>query len=253
MASDTLLGDSPTGIPVVDLDQVTFRYGRQQVLNGMSLRVSVGEVFGILGASGSGKTTLIRLLVGLLKPRSGRVQVLGQAPSPRLAHRIGYMPQLNALYLELSVQENVDFFARMQGMTGSSRRRTAVEEVISLAGLWEQRKDTILRVSGGMRQRVSLAIALVHKPDLLLLDEPTVGLDPELRASSWDHFHNLAAAGATLIISSHVMDDAAHCHRLGFLRDGGMIAEGTPAELRAATGRADATLEDAFLYLVRNR
>jgi ABC-2 type transport system ATP-binding protein len=251
MVSDTLLGRPPTDTPVVDLDQVAFRYGHRDVLNGVSLKVPAGEVFGILGASGSGKTTLIRLLVGLLKPQSGRVRVLGEAPSPRLAHRIGYMPQLNALYLELSVQENVGFFARMQGLVGSSQRRAAVEEVISLVGLWEQRKDTILRVSGGMRQRVSLAIALVHKPDLLLLDEPTVGLDPELRASFWDHFHNLAAAGATLIISSHVMDDAAHCHRLGFLRDGGMIAEGTPATLRAATGRADATLEDAFLYFVR--
>jgi ABC-2 type transport system ATP-binding protein len=237
--------------PVVDLDQVAFRYGRRDVLNGVSLKVPAGEVFGILGASGSGKTTLIRLLVGLLKPQSGRVRVLGEAPSPRLAHRIGYMPQLNALYLELSVQENVGFFARMQGLIGSSQRRAAVEEVIGLVGLWEQRKDTILRVSGGMRQRVSLAIALVHKPDLLLLDEPTVGLDPELRASFWEHFHNLAAAGATLIVSSHVMDDAAHCHRLGFLRDGGMIAEGTPATLRAATGQANATLEDAFLYFVR--
>jgi ABC-2 type transport system ATP-binding protein len=161
------------------------------------------------------------------------------------------MPQLNALYLELAVQENVDFFARMQGLTGSSRRRAAVEEVISLVGLWEQRKDTILRVSGGMRQRVSLAIALVHKPDLLLLDEPTVGLDPELRASFWEHFRELAAAVTTLIISSHVMDDAAHCHRLGFLRDGRVIAEGSPGTLRAATGRSDATLEDAFLYFVR--
>ena len=253
MVSDTLPGGPPKDTPVVDLDQVAFRYGRQQVLNGMSLRVPAGEVFGILGASGSGKTTVIRLLVGLLKPRSGKVRVLGEAPSPRLAHRIGYMPQLNALYLELSVQENVDFFARMQGLTGSSRRRAAVEEVIGLVGLWEQRKDTILRLSGGMRQRVSLAIALVHKPDLLLLDEPTVGLDPELRASFWDHFHKLAAAGTTLIISSHVMDDAAHCHRLGFLRDGRVIAEGSPATLRAATGRADATLEDAFLYFVRKR
>lgn len=253
MVSDILPEGPPKDIPVVDLDQVAFRYGRQQVLNGMSLRVPAGEVFGILGASGSGKTTLIRLLVGLLKPRSGKVQVLGQAPSPRLAHRIGYMPQLNALYLELSVQENVDFFARMQGLTGSARRRAAVEEVIGLVGLWEQRKDTILRVSGGMRQRVSLAIALVHNPALLLLDEPTVGLDPELRTSFWDHFHHLAAAGTTLIISSHVMDDAAHCHRLGFLRDGRVIAEGSPGTLRSATGRADATLEDAFLYFARKR
>jgi len=236
----------------VDLQQVVFSYGNHTVLNGLSLQVSLGAVFGILGASGSGKTTVIRLLVGLLKPRSGKILLLGETPSPKLAHRFGYMPQLNALYLELTLQQNVDFFARMYGLANSARRREAVERIINLVGLWDRRGEPILRLSGGMRQRVSLAIALVHNPPLLLLDEPTVGLDPELRATLWEQFQGMATDGATLIVSSHVMDDAAHCHRLGFLRDGRMIAEGSPADLRAAAGKADATLEDAFLYFIRN-
>jgi ABC-2 type transport system ATP-binding protein len=128
-----------------------------------------------------------------------------------------------------------------------------VESAIRLVGLWDRRKDPVARLSGGMRQRVSLAIALVHSPTLLVLDEPTVGLDPELRASFWGHFRELARRGTTLIISSHTMDDAAHCDRLGFIQEGRVIAEGSPTELRAATGKAEATLEDAFLHFVRGR
>ncbi|MBI4282429.1 MAG: ABC transporter ATP-binding protein [Chloroflexi bacterium] len=239
--------------PVVDAQRVVFSYGNRKVLDDLSLQIQAGSIFGILGANGSGKTTLIRLLVGLLKPRSGRILVLGEPPSPRLAHRIGYMPQLNALYLELSIQQNVDFFARMYGLSSPAQRRESVEAIINLVGLWDRCKDPILRLSGGMRQRVSLAIALVHSPPLLLLDEPTVGLDPELRATFWDRFREMAAAGTTLVISSHTMDDAAHCDRLSFIQDGRVIAEGSPSELRSATGRDDATLEDAFLYFVRSR
>ncbi|MFH1560057.1 MAG: ABC transporter ATP-binding protein [Chloroflexota bacterium] len=240
-------------MPVISAQQVAFSYGDRRVLDDLSLQIQPGAIFGILGANGAGKTTLIRLLVGLLKPRSGSILVFGEPPSPNLAHRIGYMPQLNALYLELSIQQNMNFFARMYGLSNSAQRREAVEAGINLVGLWDRRKDPILRLSGGMRQRVSLAIALVHSPPLLLLDEPTVGLDPELRATFWDHFREMSAAGTTLVISSHTMDDAAHCDRLSFIQDGRVVAEGSPSELRAATGRADATLEDAFLYFVRGR
>ncbi|MBI4329442.1 MAG: ABC transporter ATP-binding protein [Chloroflexi bacterium] len=228
-----------------------FRYGRLRVLDDLSLQVPGGTSFGLLGPNGSGKTTLIRLLVGRLKPHSGSVVVLGEPPSPRLCQQIGYMPQLSALYLELSVQENVSFFARMYGMASGGERREAAQEALNLVGLWERRGDPVLRLSGGMRQRVSLACALVHRPRLLLLDEPTVGLDPELRAAFWGHFNAELARGVTLVISSHTMDDAAHCQRLAFLRDGRIIAEGSPEALRAATGRANATLEDALLHFVR--
>lgn len=245
-----VMSDTGGGTPVIDAQSVDFSYGRRQVLSGLSLQVARGEVFGILGANGAGKTTFIRMLVGLLRPRSGRLHVLGERPSSRQASRVGYMPQLSALYQELTVEHNVSFFARMYGMSDRPARSEAVEAALNLVGLWERRKDAVLDLSGGMRQRLSLAIALVHGPSLLLLDEPTVGLDPELRASFWEHFRGMAAGGTTLVISSHTMDDAAHCDRLGFLQEGRVVAQGSPAELRASAG-ADATLEDAFLYYVR--
>ena len=239
--------------PAVSVDGLIFSYAAMRVLDEVALEVPTGEIFGLLGANGAGKTTLIRLLVGLLKPESGSVKVLGQTPSATRSTSVGYMPQLNALYEELSVEENVGFFARMYGMSDRSARREAVESALRLVGLFDRRSDLILRLSGGMRQRVSLAIALVHSPSVLLLDEPTVGLDPELRAVFWEHFREMSGGGTTLVISSHTMDDAAHCDRLAFLRGGRFVGDGSPEELRAATGRADASLEDAFLHFVRGR
>ena len=236
---------------VIGLSDVEFSYGRRAVLNELSLSVSKGTIFGLLGSNGAGKTTLIRLLVGLGKPQSGTVTVLGQSLSPQLSQQIGYMPQLNALYSELSVQENLDFFARMYGLNSRAERREAVESGLSVVGLLERRGDPVLWLSGGMRQRLSLACALVHSPEVLLLDEPTVGLDPELRASFWEHFQSLSEAGTTIMISSHTMDDAAHCHRLAFLHGGRTIAQDTPEGLCAATGVPNASLDDAFLFFVR--
>ena len=236
---------------VIQVEEVFFKYGDRTVLDGISLRLSRGEIFGILGANGAGKTTLIRLLLGLLKPQSGSIFVLGERPSPALTHRIGYMPQSSALYLELPVLDNVGFFARMFGLDDRAERGAAVKAALDVVALWDRRKDPLTRLSGGMRQRVSLAVALVHKPPLLILDEPTVGLDPELRASFWEHFRTLVTDGTTLLLSSHTMDDAAHCDHLGFIQDGHIIAEGSPAELRAATGKADTSLEEAFLHFVR--
>jgi len=212
--------------------------------------VPSGISFGLLGPNGAGKTTLIRLLVGLLKPKSGSVRILGQTPSRKTAPLIGYMPQLHSLYTELSVIQNVNFFARVYQMNDKRQRNERVEEVIRLVDLWQRRKDSVLKLSGGMRQRVSLACAIVHNPPLLFLDEPTVGLDPELRVTFWEHFATLTKQGITLIVSSHTMDDAAHCDRLAFMRDGKLIAHGTPNELREATGKPDATLEDAFLHFI---
>ncbi|MDP6510118.1 MAG: ABC transporter ATP-binding protein [Dehalococcoidia bacterium] len=235
--------------PAVEVRGVDFSYGGLRALDGLSLTVPRGVSFGLLGPNGAGKTTLIRMLVGLLRPWRGTVRILGEPSSPRTAASIGYMPQLPALYAELSVFHNVDFFARMYSL--GNERPQRVEEVLRLVGLWERRRDSVLHLSGGMRQRLSLACALVHQPPLLLLDEPTVGLDPELRATFWEHFRGLTSAGTAIIISSHTMDDAAHCGELAFLRVGRVIAQGTPAQLRAATGREGATLEDAFLYFVR--
>lgn len=233
----------------VEIDKVTFRYGAIKVLDELSLKVPRGISFGLLGPNGAGKTTLIRLIAGLLKPESGQVRVLGQKLSQKEARLVGYMPQLHSLYAELSAKQNVEFFARIYNLSGAERARR-VEEVLRLVDMWPRRNDAVHKLSGGMKQRVSLACAIVHQPPLLLLDEPTVGLDPELRVTFWEHFTTLTRQGVTIIISSHSMDDAAHCERLAFMREGKIIAQGTPAELCQATGRANATLEDAFLYCI---
>ena len=234
----------------VDINEVTFRYGNIRALDGLSLAVPTGISFGLLGPNGAGKTTLIRLLVGLLKPKRGSVRVLGEVPSRHMASRVGYMPQLHSLYTELSVRQNVEFFAKINGLTDRAERAQRVEDTIRLVDLWSRRNDSVTKLSGGMRQRVSLACAIVHNPPLLLLDEPTVGLDPELRVTFWEHFADLNEQGVTIIVSSHTMDDAAHCDRLAFMRAGRVIAQGSPDELRGDTGQA--TLEEAFLYYVRS-
>jgi len=238
--------------PAVEVNKLSFAYGRQKVLDELSLEVPGGISFGLLGPNGAGKTTLIRLLVGLLRARAGTILTLGRKPSPKIAHLIGYMPQLPSLYAELSVIQNVEFFARIYRLRDRKQRAQRVEAVIRLVDLWEHRNKSVTNLSGGMKQRASLACAIVHNPPLLFLDEPTVGLDPELRVTFWKYFSALTRQGATLVISSHTMDDAAHCDRLAFMRDGRVIALGSPDELRQATGQEEATLEDAFLYFIKH-
>jgi ABC-2 type transport system ATP-binding protein len=235
---------------VITIDKLAFNYGKLRVINDISLEIPPGTSFGLLGPNGSGKTTLIRLMVGLLKPTGGSVRCLGRAPVAS-ARLIGYMPQLPALYTELSVAQNIDFFGRIYGLRDKKQRTQRVDEVVKLVDLWPKRDVQVMKLSGGMKQRVSLACAIVHSPPLIFLDEPTVGLDPELRVHFWEYFNNLTQGGATLIVSSHTMDDAAHCRKLVFLREGRIIALGAPSELRAAVGTAEATLEDAFLYFIR--
>jgi ABC-2 type transport system ATP-binding protein len=243
---------TPNNNPVaVEVNDLSCAYGRLKVLDRMSLRIPGGISFGLLGPNGAGKTTLIRIMVGLLRRQAGTVKLLGKEPSGKTSHLIGYMPQLQSLYSELSVFQNVDFFARIYLPNLSTERQRRVEDALKLVNLWERRDDAVFRLSGGMKQRTSLACAIVHEPPLLFLDEPTVGLDPELRANFWAHFTDLTKKGVTIIISSHTMDDAAHCNQLAFIRDGHIVAQGTPDELKTATGQAQATLEDAFLYYIR--
>jgi ABC-2 type transport system ATP-binding protein len=233
------------------IDNLNFKYGKLTVIDNLSLQILSGISFGLLGPNGSGKTTLIRLMVGLLKPLSGNISCLGKPPGTANAKNIGYMPQLPSLYTELTVEQNIDFFARIYGMRDRKQRQLRIAEVIKLVDLWSKRKVSINQLSGGMRQRVSLGCAIVHQPPLIFLDEPTVGLDPELRSHFWQYFADLTHNGSTIIISSHTMDDASHCQKLAFLREGKVIAQGSPTELRAATGVTEATLEDAFLYFIR--
>ncbi|MHB8104036.1 MAG: ABC transporter ATP-binding protein [Dehalococcoidales bacterium] len=235
----------------IAVNNLAFKYGSLKVIDDMTMSIQSGTSYGLLGPNGAGKTTLIRLMVGLLKPAGGSVLCLGQTPTRMIAKDIGYMPQLPALYSELSVAQNIEFFARIYGLKNRKVRLDRVNDTIEVVDLWAKRHTQIINLSGGMKQRVSLACAIVHQPPLIFLDEPTVGLDPELRVHFWEYFEDLTKAGHTLIISSHTMDDAAHCQRLAFLRLGKVVAQGTPAELRAATGNKNASLEDAFLYFIR--
>jgi ABC-2 type transport system ATP-binding protein len=228
----------------IDVDELRVVRGGTVALDGISLEVAAGRVTGLLGPSGSGKSTLIRAIVGVQLVASGRVLVLGEpAGSPSLRPRVGYMTQAPSVYADLSVLENLRYFARISGV---DRRR--VDEVMDVVDLGDLAGRVVGRLSGGQRARVSLASALLNDPEVLVLDEPTVGLDPVLRRDLWDTFHALAGRGRTLLVSSHVMDEADRCHDLLLLRDGRLLAAGTPQELRERT-RAD-TLESVFLRLI---
>jgi ABC-2 type transport system ATP-binding protein len=226
----------------VDVENVVKSFGTLKALDNVTLRVRQGEIYGLLGPNGAGKTTLIRSIVGLVAPESGTVTVLGQLmPDLDILGRVGYMTQAAALYPDLSVEENLRFFAAISGADSN------VDEALKLVELDQRRKSVVATLSGGLRQRCSLACALVHRPRLLLLDEPTVGVDPHLRVQFWDHFRDMAAAGTTIVVSSHVMDEAERCQRLGLMRFGKLLGEGSPNELRAAAGTNN--LEEAFLKL----
>ncbi len=217
-------------------------FGAIRAVAELDLRVQAGEIYGLLGPNGSGKTTLMRLLVGLAKADSGEARVLGRRmPDRALLAEVGYMTQAEALYSDLTARENVLFFAALSGVRTASWIGAALE----LVELQARANDLVGSLSGGLRRRVSLACALVHRPRLLILDEPTVGVDPQLRVAFWEHFRRLADGGTTLVISSHVMDEAGRCDRLGFMREGRLIAEGSPDELRQRSGMTD--LEQAFL------
>jgi ABC-2 type transport system ATP-binding protein len=219
--------------------------GRRRVLHGISFAVPTGEVTGLLGPSGSGKTTLMRAIVGVQKVHSGDVIVLGEpAGSAALRERVGYVTQSPSVYADLTVRENVRYFASLYGL--SSREADAA---LADVGLIDAAGQLVRDLSGGQQGRASLACALVGAPEVLVLDEPTVGLDPVLRVELWERFHALANAGTTLLVSSHVMDEAGRCDRLLLLREGVLLADSTPARLRADSGTED--LEEAFLRLVR--
>jgi ABC-2 type transport system ATP-binding protein len=236
-----------TGEPAIRVERLRVVRGGATVLPELSCEVAAGSVTGLLGPSGSGKSTLIRAIVGVQRIAGGRVEVLGlPAGSAPLRARVGYMTQAPSVYGDLSVRENLAFFARVLG-----RPPAAVERALADVSLAEPRDRVVNRLSGGERARVSLAAALLGSPDVLALDEPTVGLDPVLRRDLWELFHRLAERGATLLVSSHVMDEADRCDAILLLREGSLLAQATPAELRARTGVDD--LDGAFLRLVEQR
>jgi ABC-2 type transport system ATP-binding protein len=231
----------------VTVNHLVVDRGQRRVLDDLSFQIPPGQVTGLLGPSGSGKSTLLRALVGVQLVRSGEVTVLGRpAGSASLRSRVGYVTQSPSVYADLTVRENARFFAALYGV-GAAAADRAVADV----GLAEAARQLVRDLSGGQMGRVSLACALLSRPEVLVLDEPTVGLDPVLRVELWEQFHALAAGGTTLLVSSHVMDEAGRCHRLLLLREGRLLSDSTPAELRTRTGTDD--LEEAFLRVVHEQ
>ena len=234
------------GEAMVVISQLVKQFARLRAVDHLSLTINKGETFGLIGPNGSGKTTLIRMLVGLMRPTSGSVTIMGERmPSAKVPQSLGYMTQLSALYLDLTAKENMQFFCNIYGLRGKEQNRRIAEmlEMVDLAG---RANDVVGTFSGGMRQRLSLACALVHAPRLALLDEPTVGVDPELRRLFWNYFARLNNEGVTLIVSTHHLDEASRCTRLGLMRFGALLAHDTPQELLRQSGKDN--MEDAFLY-----
>jgi len=237
----------PVQVPAVAVSDLSARRGAQRVLDGLSLTIPAGLVVGLIGPSGSGKTTLMRAIVGVQVVHGGSVRVFGEpAGSASLRHRVGYVTQDASVYDDLTVRQNLDYFRAVLGAG-----RADVSRVIEETDLGPASGQLVGTLSGGQRSRVSLAVALLGSPELLVLDEPTVGLDPVLRRDLWALFHRLSAAGTSLLVSSHVMDEAARCDRLLLMRAGEVLADDTPAGLLAATGSTD--IEAAFLSLIEER
>jgi ABC-2 type transport system ATP-binding protein len=232
--------EAPT--PAIRALDLVKAFGTVRAVDGISFALAPGRIYGLLGPNGSGKTTLIRLLTGLARATSGQAEVLGvRMPSRQIMARIGYMTQSDGIYPTLRVIDNARFFAATYGV----RDGDAVMEALRTVQLEDRAQATAMDLSGGQRRRLSLACALVHKPSVLFLDEPTVGVDPLLRVQFWQHFRALVDAGTTIVVSSHVMDEADRCDELLFVRSGSVIARGSGSELRERTGTQD--LEEAFL------
>ncbi|WP_445506323.1 ABC transporter ATP-binding protein [Niallia sp. 03190] len=231
---------------IISVDSVYKSFGKQAILNNINLKLQRGEIFGLLGPSGSGKTTLVKELVGLDTPNKGNITVLdNKMPNLKVMERIGYMAQADALYHELTAMENLDFFATLYGLKGN-KKKERIETAASLVDLSDHLHKLVSNYSGGMKRRLSISIALLNDPDLLILDEPTVGIDPVLRKNIWASFKKLKEKGTSIIVTTHVMDEAEKCDTLGMIRNGQIIASGSPKSLKE---QCDAeTMEEAFLY-----
>jgi ABC-2 type transport system ATP-binding protein len=228
----------------VNIQNVSIHIGQFKILHNITIPIQEGKITGLLGPSGAGKTTLMRAIVGRQKIHSGKISVFGlPASSASLRTEIGYVTQAPSVYPDLTVRENMRYFA---ALTGASKAR--IGQVIEDVDLGSQHEQLVGTLSGGQKSRVSLAVALLAQPQLLVLDEPTVGVDPLLRRELWNQFHRLAAEGITLIVSSHVMDEASQCDRLVLLRDGGLLAEDSLSELYKKTDSNN--VEDVFIKLI---
>jgi ABC-2 type transport system ATP-binding protein len=230
---------------VVEVRHLVQKFGKRVVLDDVSFEIRRGEILGLLGPSGSGKTTLVKTIAAVGDYAGGEVRVLGKKmPDYGTIARIGYMAQADALYHDLTGYDNLTFFAELFGVP-RGRRKARIEELLRLVQLLEHAHRPVHLYSGGMKRRLSLAVALLHEPEILILDEPTVGIDPVLRQDFWREFLRLKQQGVAILITTHVMDEAEHCDRLGLIREGKLIALGTPQQLKEETGAG--TIEEAFL------
>lgn len=231
---------------VVDVLDVSVKYDKSIILKNINMGITEGEIIGLLGPSGAGKTTLVKAIIGMKSVSKGEIKVFGETmPTLKIVRDFGYMAQSDALYDDLSGIDNVLFFGELYGIKGKVAKQRAME-VLGLVNLGADANKLVKNYSGGMKRRLSLAIALVHSPKLLILDEPTVGIDPVLRKKFWDEFYRIKDAGGTIIITTHVMDEAYKCDKLALIRNGEIIAEGSPDEIITASGTKE--IEGAFLY-----
>lgn len=230
---------------VITVQQVSKRYGKKVILSDVDMTVAEGEIYGLIGPSGAGKTTLVKLIVGMDSASQGEIEVEGERiPNLGMLQRIGYMAQSDALYPELTGEENLDFFASLFGLS-KKKRSEWIAYAADLVQLTPHLSKKVMAYSGGMKRRLSLAIALVHDPQVLVLDEPTVGIDPELRLSIWNELYRLKQEGKSILVTTHVMDEAEKCDRLAMMREGRMLTHGSPADLKSRFGIH--SLEDIFI------
>lgn len=224
---------------------LTKSYGKFVAVDGLNFKIKKGEIYGLLGPNGAGKTTTIKMLTSIINPSEGEAQVLGKKiPDGQTANKIGYMPQETGIYQSLTVDQNMKFYGRIFNLSKEKMEQRIVD-LLQFVDLEDWRGEMVENLSGGMKHRVSLACTLIHEPELLFLDEPTVGVDPELRVSFWNYFNQIRDNGVTILITTHYMDEARHCDRIGFMQKGKLIAEGEPLKILELSGKK--SLEDAFL------